>query len=124
MKRDIETEAHIREIVDAFYGGIEAEPAISRFFEGVDLPGHLPKMYAFWSSVVLHTGAYGGRPFDPHAHLPGLAPEHFGAWIERFHRTIDARFAGPVADEMKAKASQIGSVFQWKLGLLTFVENT
>ena len=79
-------------------------------------------MYAFWSSVILHTGAYGGRPFDPHARMDGLSGEHFSAWINRFHATVDALYAGPVADEMKARAAQIGSIFQWKLGLLTFVE--
>ncbi len=122
MPADIRNEADVRLVVDTFYGGIDTDPVLGPYFAGIDLPAHLPKMYAFWSSVLFQTGVYRGRPFEPHATMPGLAPEHFDAWLARFRRTVDACFAGPVAGEMKARAAQIASVFQWKLGLLTFVD--
>jgi hemoglobin len=74
-------------------------------------------MVAFWSSIVFATGEYRGRPFDPHARMPGLARAHFAHWVGRFHRTVDAHFEGERAERMKARAEQIAGVFQVKLGL-------
>ena len=115
--RDIETDADVGAVVHAFYRDIEADPALGSYFAGLDRSAHLPKMIGFWSSVVFQTGAYRGRPFDPHARMPGLARVHFATWIARFQRTIDRLFAGPNADLMKARAEQIAGVFQVKLGL-------
>lgn len=81
------------------------------------MPAHLPTMYAFWSSVVFQAGSYRGRPFNAHMRLEGLGREHFARWLERFRATVDAHFAGPRAEAMKARASRIGSIFQVKLGL-------
>ena len=114
---DIETDADVATVVHAFYRDMEADPAIGAYFAGLDWARHLPKMVGFWSSVVFQTGAYRGRPFDPHAQMPGLAREHFAAWVTRFHATVDGHFAGPNADVMKARAEQIAGVFQVKLGL-------
>jgi hemoglobin len=114
---DIQSERDVRLVVDAFYEGIDRDPWLGRFFEGVDLPGHLPTMVAFWSSVVFQTGTYRGRPFDAHLRLEGLTAYHFARWVERFHATVDAYFHGDRADAMKARAEQIASVFQVKLGL-------
>ena len=74
-------------------------------------------MVRFWSSVVFQTGAYRGRPFDPHARMPGLDRAHFARWSERFRQTVEARFAGPRADLLTQRAAQIAGVFQVKLGL-------
>lgn len=114
---DIETETDIRSVVHAFYRNMEADPTIGPYFSGLDWGGHLPNMVGFWSSVVFQTGTYRGRPFDPHARMPGLERQHFAHWVERFHRTVDGLFAGPRADLMKARAEQIAGVFQAKLGL-------
>lgn len=114
---DIETEADVRAVVHAFYRDMEADPVLGGYFAGLDWEAHLPKMVRFWSSVVFQTGAYSGRPFDPHARMPGLDREHFAHWVGRFHRTVAGLFAGPRADLMKARAEQIAGVFQVKLGL-------
>ena len=114
---DIESDADIQTVVHAFYRDMEADPMIGPYFAGLDWSAHLPRMVGFWSSVVFHTGVYRGRPFDPHAQMPGLAREHFGHWVGRFQRTVDARFAGPRADLMKGRAEQIAGIFQVKLGL-------
>ena len=119
---DLQTEDDVRTVVLAFYRDIEADPVIGRFFAGLDWPAHLPTMVRFWSSVVFHTGAYHGRPFDPHARMPGLGRAHFARWLARFERTVDAHFAGENADRMKAKAGQIAGLFQMKLGLLPVLD--
>lgn len=115
--RDLESDADVEAVVHAFYRDMEAEPTLGPYFAGLDWPAHLPRMVGFWSSAVFQTGAYRGRPFDPHAQMPGLVRAHFVAWVARFHAAVDARFAGPYADLMKARAEQIAGVFQVKLGL-------
>lgn len=117
MRRDIETPDDIQTVVLAFYRDMEADPVIGSYFVGLDWDHHLPRMVSFWSSVVFHTGAYRGRPFDPHARMPGLDRPHFDQWVSRFRATVDAHFEGERASLMKARAEQIAGVFQMKLGL-------
>lgn len=117
-RSDILTQDDVRLLVHTFYGGIDAHPVLGRFFADLDMPGHLPRMVAFWSSVIFQTGTYRGRPFDAHVGLSGLAAEHFTAWLARFETTVDALFEGPNAETAKARAQQIGFIFQAKLGLL------
>jgi hemoglobin len=90
---------------------------LGTYFSGLDWSEHLPRMVLFWSSIVLQEGGYRGRPFDPHGRMPGLTRDHFAHWVARFQATVDAHFAGPRADLMKARADQIAGVFQTKLGL-------
>lgn len=115
--RDIETTEDIATVVSTFYRDMEEDPSIGSYFAGLDWEHHLPKMIRFWSSIVFHTGEYSGRPFDPHARMPGLEREHFAHWVTRFHETVDSLFSGARSDEMKARAEQIAGVFQVKLGL-------
>ncbi len=105
-------------VVAAFYAGIEADPAIGRHFAGVDWEHHLPRMVDFWTAVTFQTGEYHGRPFDAHTRLVDMESEHFDRWLERFRAAVDARFAGPRAEEMKSRADAIAGVFRMKLGML------
>ncbi len=117
VTRDIESKDDIARVVATFYRDMEGDPTIGTYFAGLDWEHHLPKMVRFWTSVVFHTGEYSGRPFDPHAQMPGLNRQHFARWVERFHGTVDGLYSGTRADEMKARAEQIAGVFQVKLGL-------
>jgi hemoglobin len=119
---DIQTEADIELLVQTFYRDMEADPVIGRFFAGLDWQMHLPKIVRFWSSVVFQTGEYRGRPFDPHARMLGLDRAHFAHWVARLHQTVDALFAGPRAELIKARGEQIAGVFQVKLGLWSISE--
>ena len=119
MRSDITTVDDIQTVVHSFYSDIQADPVLGSYFADLDLPGHLPRMVSFWSSVVFQTGQYRGQPFAPHARMPGLTRDHVAHWVARFHTTVDAHFSGPHADLMKARADQIAGVFQVKLGLWT-----
>ncbi len=117
-RRDIQSRADIHRVVDAFYRGLVDDPLVGPYFAGVDLDEHVPRLVDFWSSVVFQTAAYRGRPFDAHVQLDGLEARHFRRWLDRFERTVDARFAGARAEQMKQRARQIATVFQSKLDLL------
>jgi hemoglobin len=114
---DIQTEADIKVLVDAFYDRVNADPLLAPVFNEVahvDWPAHLPRMYDFWSDLLLHTSHYRGQPFLKHLPLP-IAGEHFQRWLELFHTTVDALFAGPVAAEAHLRAQNIAQVFASRL---------
>ena len=53
---DLETEADIIQLVDAFYARVNADALLRPIFNDVaqvDWASHLPTMYDFWSSVLL-----------------------------------------------------------------------
>ncbi len=122
-KPDVRSPEDVNVIIRSFYNEIENDPALGRFFAEVNWDAHLPRMTAFWSGVLFHTGEYRGRPFDPHARLEGLERMHFHRWIARFKAAVDDQFEGERADTMKQKAQQIASIFQMKLGLWDTIEN-
>ncbi|MBX3364587.1 MAG: group III truncated hemoglobin [Phycisphaeraceae bacterium] len=80
----------IRRLVDTFYDTVKADELLGPIFaahvENWSL--HLPKMYAFWSTVVLRTGRYAGRPLEVHQRIPGLRQEHFDRWVSLWIKTV------------------------------------
>jgi hemoglobin len=69
---------------------VRADPRLGPVFETriADWPPHLARMCAFWSSVVLMTGRYHGRPMQAHAPLP-VGAEHFDRWLALFEATAE-----------------------------------
>lgn len=80
----------IKNIVDSFYDRIRADEMLGPVFNEVidDWDEHLPKMYRFWSSVVLHTGTYSGRPLEAHLDLPGVTLAHFDRWLGLWEEVV------------------------------------
>lgn len=83
-------EATIRTLVDTFYDTVRGDDLLGPIFDRhvADWSLHLPKMYAFWSTVVLRTGRYSGRPLDAHQRLPDLSRAHFDRWIALWMQTV------------------------------------
>lgn len=81
-------EAVIETLVRTFYDRMRADPFLGPVFEAriTDWAPHLARMCAFWSSVVLMTGRYHGRPMQAHAPLP-LDARHFDRWLAVFEAT-------------------------------------
>ena len=81
-------EETIETLVHAFYDRIRLDPVLGPVFEAriTDWPPHLVRMCAFWSSVVLMTGRYHGRPMQAHAPLP-VDAQHFDRWLALFEGT-------------------------------------
>lgn len=81
-------EAMIVRLVDGFYARVREDTLLAPVFEE-RISGwqpHLDRMYAFWSSVVLLTGRYHGRPMPMHATLP-VSGAHFDRWLALFGQT-------------------------------------
>jgi hemoglobin len=124
---DLDTEADIIRLVDAFYARVNADELLRPVFNEVaqvDWVSHLPKMYDFWSSVLLGTSRYKGRPMAKHFPLP-IKAEHFQQWLALFRASVDALFAGPKAEEAKMRAQHIGAMFEHRMNpnLLSLLGN-
>jgi hemoglobin len=83
------TEPMIRQLVDAFYAKVRADAVLGPVFEAKihDWDEHLAKLSDFWSSIVLMSGRYKGRPMPVHAAIPEISDEHFARWLKLFGET-------------------------------------
>ncbi len=108
----------IRALVDAFYARVRKDELLAPIFENA-LHGrweaHMPKMYDFWSSVMLTTGRYKGDPFGTHARLPRFPIELFERWLGLFGQTARELCTPEIAAAFEAKAQRIAESL--KVGL-------
>lgn len=115
--KDIVTREDIVILVDDFYGRVNADPLLAPRFSHVDWQKHLPVMYNFWSSMMLGEQSYRGNPFEKHVNIP-IGQEHFARWLKLFFDTVDEKFDGSKAEEIKMRAQSIAQVFQHKMNLI------
>ena len=114
------TEDQIEDLVVTFYARIRQHPSLGPIFErviGPDWTPHLKLMCDFWSSVMLTTGRYKGRPIPAHARInlehqgateaPLIQPEHFAEWLALFEATARDLFEPDLAAAFLAKARRI-----------------
>jgi len=117
MKKDIENLTDIKLLVDTFYGTVQKDDLIGAIFnEQIQnrWEEHLAKMYTFWQTILLDEYTYQGRPFPPHARLP-IQQDHFDRWLALFDKTVSDLFAGPIAEEAKARGRKMAALFMVKL---------
>jgi len=106
----------IRRLVHGFYAAVRDDdligPVFAREVEDGRWPEHLDKMCAFWSSVLLKTRRYEGRPLAPHLRLPDLSDAHFARWLSLFAATARREFAPEPASVVVAFAERIANSFR------------
>lgn len=105
------TEDSIAELVDSFYSRIRDDQLLGPIFAdavGGDWGPHLNKMKAFWSSVLLASGAYKGNPMIAHLQLPRLTQDHFERWLQLWRETVAALYSHELASLFIGKAEIIG----------------
>jgi hemoglobin len=83
------TEETIKAVVHNFYKRIQSDPTLGPIFlnEVHDWDPHLAKMCDFWSSVLLMSKRYDGRPVPAHLKIGGLDKNHFECWLDLFRKT-------------------------------------
>ena len=110
MKNDITSRADIELLVDSFYDKVKKDDAIGYIFKNIigdDWSHHLPIMYQFWETVILHQPGYTGNPAKKHIAIDKketLNPEHFERWVQLWQETTDSLFEGENAEEIKKRA--------------------
>lgn len=121
--RDISTSEDIVQLVDGFYAKVLKDDLIGHFFTEVvqiSLEKHMPVMYSFWEGILLpgHT-PFRGNPMVKHIELSRkskLLPEYFERWLSLWSETLDALYAGEVAEEAKRRAKLMGDLMLFKIG--------
>jgi len=110
-------EAMIRRQVHTFYGRVRLHPVLGPIFNAAvsDWDEHLAKLCDFWSSVMLATGRFQGRPMQAHNRLPGIRTGHFGRWLALFEATAREVCPPAAAALFIERSRMIGRSFQ--LGL-------
>ena len=97
-------------LVPAFYARVRRDPDIGPIFEGAvdDWPEHLDKLQAFWSSVMLGTGRYKGRPLPAHIrHADAITPARFERWLALWREVTGELFVPAAAAALQDKAARI-----------------
>ena len=110
MKHDTVSEAALRGLVESFYGRVRDDALIGPVFNGAidDWSEHLAKLQAFWSSVMLGTGRYKGRPMPAHIkHASAISAASFERWLALWAETTGALFEPGPAAVLQEKAARI-----------------
>lgn len=102
-------DARINRIIRAFYERAQQDPEIGPKFAGVtDWEAHFARITDFWSSVMLGTGRYNGRPLPLHMPL-GLRSAHFARWLTLFEETACEHVSAATVALLMDKARRIAS---------------
>lgn len=113
--RDDITEVQIERLVREFYVKIRADERLGPIFEQ-KLHGqwepHLLRMIDFWSSLMLTTGRYSGRPLQKHLVLKMVQPNDFDRWLRLFNETALSVGGADVAAAFMVKANRVAASFK------------
>lgn len=103
------TELMIRDLVHCFYAEVRRDAVLGPIFDSRihDWDEHLDKLSAFWSSVVLMTGRYKGRPMPVHMAISEISEAHFQRWLALFRATAAAVCPPPAAALFVDRAERI-----------------
>lgn len=118
---DLTGRADIELLVNTFYERVRGDELLGFIFDDVahvDWTAHLPKMYAFWETMIFRSASYVGNPLAAHARLVPLTAmgrPQFDRWLALFTATVDALFAGEKAEHIKSAASDMANVIHAKI---------
>jgi len=111
------TEAQIHDLVHGFYDAVRADDLIGPVFTAHIAddawPVHLAKMCDFWSSALLKTKRYDGRPLPPHLALGREVGEaHFARWLSLFAPVARRTLPSEPAERAIAHAARMAHSFR------------
>lgn len=106
------TEQQVSDLVDNFYIRVRNDSRLAEVFSAHmrnDWASHLPKMKAFWRSVLLKTGEYKGKPVPVHTRLNGVGTEDFHIWLNLFATTVAEIFSPAAQPIVMETATRIAT---------------
>jgi hemoglobin len=110
MKFETIDEQALTILVETFYARVREDDLIGPVFNNAiaDWPEHLEKLQSFWSSVMLTSGRYKGRPLPAHVrHADSISPASFERWLGLWRETTESLFAAGPAAALQDKAERI-----------------
>ena len=115
---DIVSRDDVVRLVDGFYGRVQQDDLLGPIFNdiaAVEWSAHLPKMYAFWESLLFGVSSFKGDPLGVHLALSkraAMSRREFDRWVVLFDTTVDELFSGERADGAKLRAARIAATMQ------------
>lgn len=114
VRQDLDDRVAIELLVRNFYREAAKDSVLGPVFEAarVNWHAHIATLVDFWAWQLLGEPGYVGQP------LPAHEPEHartplgraqYERWAALFSETVDAWFAGPIADAAKTHAQKMAS---------------
>lgn len=113
---DINGREEIVRLVDRFYEKVRQDELLGPIFDDiakVDWSVHLPRLYAFWQTILFGEGGFRGNPLGIHFKLVAETPmdwPRFRRWLDLFHATVDEMFHGERAGHIKRAAEDMANV--------------
>lgn len=112
-------DAMVTAVVEAFYGKARRDevigPVFNRVIPEAGWPAHLKTIADFWSSMLLGSGRYYGRPMPKHIAIPELSDMHFVRWLALFRETVEELCPPDVAALFVERAERIGYNFRLRI---------
>lgn len=112
-------DAMVTAVVERFYGRARQDevigPVFNRVIPDADWPAHLKTIADFWSSMLLGSGRYYGRPMPKHIAIPELSDMHFVRWLALFRETVEELCPPDVAALFVERAERIGYNFRLRI---------
>lgn len=121
MKKDIEDKNDIVLLVNSFYNAVQENEILGFIFNDVakiNWDEHLPRMYAFWTSMLLNEHLFSGNPMEKHitlSRITSMTEIQFNEWLLLFTTTVDKLFKGEIANEAKFRAGNIARLMLLKI---------
>lgn len=111
----------IRKVVNRFYAQAREDEIVGPVFKRV-IPdeawgAHLDLIADFWSSMLLGSGRYNGRPMPKHLALPELSDRHFTRWLALFRNTVRELCPTDVADLFIDRSERIANSFRINIAM-------
>ena len=111
--------ATVAAVVEGFYAKARHDPVIGPVFNRVipeaQWPHHIATITEFWSSMLLGTASYFGRPMPKHIAIPELSDAHFVRWLALFRETVEELCPPDVAALFVERAERIGYNFRLRI---------
>jgi len=108
-------------VIADFYAKVRADPLLGPVFAAIipdaGWPRHLGVLQDFWSSMLLGSGRYGGRPMPAHIALDGVDDRHFARWLTLFRETVETVATPEAAALFINRAERVANSF--RLGIAT-----
>lgn len=113
------SEATVAAVVTLFYARARRDeligPIFNRIIPEAAWPHHLETITAFWSSMLLGTRSYNGRPMPKHLGIPDLADPHFVRWLTLFRATVEELCTPDTAALFVERAERIAYNFRLRI---------
>ena len=112
-------EAMVAAVVSQFYAKARRDEVIGPVFNRVvaedHWPQHIQTITDFWSSMLLGTRRYMGRPMPKHLAIPELGDAHFQRWLTLFRETAEELCPPEIAALFVDRAERIGYNFRIRI---------